>query len=162
MHWKCSSLSLLLSSPIGCRRGRNIQGSRGNRNCHRVPAETAECGLMHVCGMRAERDSPRPEGRGGDAPREGVGASGSPPPTRPSPSSRSRFLAGIVVSARQLQRWDKSDLLPRPRRRALGRGKGTQSLYPLSARAQLIELCRLRSGGVTRLDHLLFALWRTD
>src|SRR5260221_4220028 len=68
--------------------------------------------------------------------------------------------AGFTLTLRQIERWRKADLLPRPRHIALGRARGTRSESPPGSCAQLIELCRLRSQGETRLHYLGFTLWR--
>src|SRR5258708_216928 len=44
MHWRCSDLSTLLLSQVGCHRARNSPGSRGRCNYQRRDVETAECG----------------------------------------------------------------------------------------------------------------------
>jgi hypothetical protein len=69
--------------------------------------------------------------------------------------------AGYAVTPRQLERWRKADLLPRPRREHLGKGKGTRSRYPEGTAPQLLALCELHfSGGPgRRLDELRVALW---
>lgn len=66
--------------------------------------------------------------------------------------------AGYEVTLRQVDRWREYDLLPRPRRIHLGKGKGTCSEYPREALGQLITLCRLHRTE-RRLHHLRFALW---
>jgi hypothetical protein len=50
---------------------------------------------------------------------------------------------GLRVSRHQLLRWHDAGLLPQPRRRGLGRGKGTASYYPGSALLQARTLARL-------------------
>lgn len=49
---------------------------------------------------------------------------------------------GCAVTKAQLDRWHLAGLLARPRRRALGRGRGTASLYPASAAEQLVAAAR--------------------
>src|SRR5258708_33835896 len=53
--------------------------------------------------------------------------------------------AGFGVSATQLSRWHREGLLPRPRQRSMGRGKGTQSVYPAGTCSQLLALCKIRN-----------------
>src|SRR5687767_8653099 len=50
---------------------------------------------------------------------------------------------GFAVTAYQIERWYKQDVLPRPVRRALGRGRGTESRYPLVSLRQLVSLREL-------------------
>ncbi|MCH8877949.1 MAG: hypothetical protein IIA89_14215 [Chloroflexi bacterium] len=49
---------------------------------------------------------------------------------------------GYSVSKHQLHRWRQRGLIARPRRKGLGRGKGTRSLYPAKTVPQVIEICR--------------------
>jgi hypothetical protein len=49
-------------------------------------------------------------------------------------------------------------LLPRPRQRSLGRGRGTETLYPAGTSVQLVALCHMREQE-RRLDRLGFRLW---
>ncbi len=66
---------------------------------------------------------------------------------------------GYTVTPWQVQRWRKFDLLPRPRRVPLGKGKGTRSEYPIGAGPQLQRLCQLHQQE-RRLHVLRFLLWR--
>ncbi len=52
--------------------------------------------------------------------------------------------AGGGVTRSQVERWLKAGLLPRPRRRGLGRGQGTVSLYPPGAVPLLRRLLALQ------------------
>jgi hypothetical protein len=63
------------------------------------------------------------------------------------------------VTSWQLERWRKADLIPRPRKRSLGRGKGFESRYPPGSCDQLVAVCDLHRTE-RRLDYLRFALWR--
>lgn len=65
---------------------------------------------------------------------------------------------GIAVSRSQIRRWQKDGLLPRSRRRPLGRGRGTESLFPASGVDQLAFLAQLRPRCAT-LDHLAWHAW---
>jgi hypothetical protein len=66
---------------------------------------------------------------------------------------------GYEVSARQLERWHKADVLPRPVQDARV-PKGTRSFYPPGTDAFLLAACRLRSEGKGRpLWRLRFELW---
>lgn len=66
--------------------------------------------------------------------------------------------AGFLVSARQLARWHREGLLPRPKQESLGRGRGTRSVYPDGTADQLIALCEFKKSG-RRLDYLAWHLW---
>jgi hypothetical protein len=52
--------------------------------------------------------------------------------------------AGFEVSPTQLARWHRRGLLRRPWQQSLGRGKGTECLYPAGTGDQLLALCELR------------------
>jgi hypothetical protein len=67
---------------------------------------------------------------------------------------------GYVVSTRQIERWRKADLMPRPIVRPLGKGHGTASYYPMGSDSYVLEICRLKSTGKGRpLGRLRFELW---
>lgn len=51
---------------------------------------------------------------------------------------------GKSVTPRQLESWRQADLLPRPEREYLGKGRGTRSLYPPETVEQLQTLLKLR------------------
>ena len=63
------------------------------------------------------------------------------------------------ATERQLERWRKNDLIPRPRLHSLGRGKGVRSDYPPGTCEQLVALLELHRRE-RRLNRLRFALWR--
>ncbi len=65
---------------------------------------------------------------------------------------------GILISAAQLARWHRAGLLPRPRRLHLGRGKGTQSVYPVVAAPQALGLA-LSSRRHRGLDAMAWYTW---
>ena len=65
---------------------------------------------------------------------------------------------GGTVSRPQLERWLKAGLLPQPRRRGLGRGKGTVSLYPPVAAAMLDRLLMLK-GQTDDIRQWRWQLW---
>ncbi len=69
--------------------------------------------------------------------------------------SRAR-QAGFSVSDAQLARWHRDGLLPRPSTRSLGRGRGTQTIYPAGTGKQLFDLCRLHR----KHRHLGDVTWR--
>lgn len=60
------------------------------------------------------------------------------------------------VTATQLARWHRSGLLLRPKQVSLGRGRGTQTMYPMGTGDQLVTLCRIRK----RKRQLRFAGWK--
>ncbi len=67
---------------------------------------------------------------------------------------------GYAVTGPQLARWHRAGLLPRPEQRSLGRGRGTQTVYPLGTRVQLLKLCEIHFGDrVKRLPHVGWQLW---
>jgi hypothetical protein len=66
--------------------------------------------------------------------------------------------AGFPVTPAMLARWHRDGLLPPPTVRSLGRGRGTESIYPEGARDQFEALCKFRKQ--TRdLDRVAWALW---
>src|SRR6516164_8412244 len=52
------------------------------------------------------------------------------------------FASGCAVSKGRLAGWHRKGLLPRPRRKSLGR-KGSESFYPPGTTKQVLELCAL-------------------
>lgn len=66
---------------------------------------------------------------------------------------------GRIVTPKQLLRWHTEGLLPRPEQRHLGRGRGTVTIYPAGATAQLLALLRLHEGRRLRVGRAGFALW---
>jgi hypothetical protein len=65
---------------------------------------------------------------------------------------------GYPVSAAQLARWHRAGLLPRPRQRPLGRGRGTETSYPSGTSVQVVALCQIKEEE-HRLDRVAFRLW---
>lgn len=65
---------------------------------------------------------------------------------------------GYSVSTTQLARWHRAGILPRPEQQSLGRGQGTQSLYPVGTGEQLLLLCELHRHE-RRLIHLAWRIW---
>jgi hypothetical protein len=49
--------------------------------------------------------------------------------------------AGFSVKDEKLRRWQRRGLLPPVQRHGLGRGRGTESLYPAGSAKQLVALC---------------------
>lgn len=69
--------------------------------------------------------------------------------------------AGETVSARQIERWRQLDLLPRPARHALGRGRGSTTTYPEQTAEAAVAVARsLRTGH--RLDQVALVLFAED
>ncbi len=66
---------------------------------------------------------------------------------------------GHAITPEQLVRWHRAGLLPRPAQRHLGRGRGTVTVYPAGAAAQLVALMRLHEGGRLRVQQAGWALW---
>ncbi len=67
---------------------------------------------------------------------------------------------GHQVSRAQLKRWYAAGLLPRPRRRSLGKGRGTMTIYPPGTTAQLLRLLEIRAeGGRFDPEQALWRLW---
>jgi len=62
------------------------------------------------------------------------------------------------VSVHQLVRWHKAGLLPRPRRRSLGRGRGMESLYPRLALPQTLAIALMRQV-FRNLESVRWCLW---
>ena len=69
--------------------------------------------------------------------------------------------AGVSVSEAQLARWHRSGLLPRPEVRSLGRGRGTQSLYPIGSARRLVRVAQVHAEE-HRLAHAAWRLWWED
>lgn len=69
--------------------------------------------------------------------------------------------AGLSVSDAQLARWHRSGLLPRPEVRSLGRGRGTQSLYPAGSARRVVRVAQVHAAE-HRLAHAAWRLWWED
>ena len=63
------------------------------------------------------------------------------------------------ITARQLARWHYEGLIPRPIQHSLGRGRGTQTLYPSGTSQQLLVLCELRKNKRMPLLDVAWKLW---
>ncbi len=66
--------------------------------------------------------------------------------------------AGLSASAAQVARWHRAGLLPQPRQRSLGRGRGTQTVYPPGTARQLVALIQLHRR-YRYLDDVGWRLW---
>jgi hypothetical protein len=80
-----------------------------------------------------------------------------------SPESRDQIIGyasslRYIISAAQLARWHRAGLLPRPRQRPLGRGRGTETIYPPGTSVQVVALCQIKAEE-HRLDRVAFRLW---
>ena len=64
----------------------------------------------------------------------------------------------FTVSDAQLHRWRSRGLIPRPKVRRLGRGRGTASFYPVGTDLQVIALCELLTT-IRNLDLAAMALF---
>ena len=82
----------------------------------------------------------------------------------PNPSlSRETLLAWLaeqdcLVTEHQLVRWHKAGLLPRPSRKFLGRGKGTETYYPPGTERQALRLCQALLDDRST-ENAAWALW---
>jgi hypothetical protein len=65
---------------------------------------------------------------------------------------------GYDVTDHQLARWRHKGLLPSPKQRSLGRGRGTQTVYPLGTGRQLLRLCEIHFDDKEK--RLLYVGWR--
>jgi hypothetical protein len=69
--------------------------------------------------------------------------------------------AGFEISEAQLARWHRAGLLPRPQVRSLGRGKGTESLYPIGSSQRLVRVAQVHADE-HRLSNAAWRLWWED
>src|SRR5215217_901657 len=58
----------------------------------------------------------------------------------------------------KLTRWRHEGLIQRPEQRSLGRGHGTETIYPPDTREQLLALCAIHANE-RRLDYVAWHLW---
>ncbi len=65
---------------------------------------------------------------------------------------------GFRISKTQLVRWHRVGLLPRPRQSGLGRGRGTESIYPPGTTRLLLDLCAIRKHE-RRFSVIAWKLW---
>ncbi len=65
---------------------------------------------------------------------------------------------GYDVNDHKLTRWRHEGLIPRPRQRSLGKGHGTQTIYPPGTGEQLLALCEIRTKERS-LDRVAWHLW---
>ncbi|MDQ2745593.1 MAG: hypothetical protein M3Z66_25335, partial [Chloroflexota bacterium] len=64
------------------------------------------------------------------------------------------------LTHRQLARWHRKGLLPQPTQVSLGKGLGSQSVYPAGTRLQLEALCRIHfTDGERRMPYVARRLW---
>jgi hypothetical protein len=62
------------------------------------------------------------------------------------------------VTERQITRWHFEGLIPKPKQRRLGRGRGTETVYPIGTAKQLLALVNIRSKK-RRLASIAWGLW---
>src|SRR5215470_20045408 len=62
------------------------------------------------------------------------------------------------VTERQITRWHFEGLIPKPKQRRLGRGRGTETVYPIGTAKQLLALVNIRSKK-RRLAPIGWGLW---
>jgi hypothetical protein len=62
------------------------------------------------------------------------------------------------VTDHKLARWRRAGLLPRPKQRSLGRGRGTQTIYPSGTGRQLLRLCEIHFDDEEK--RLIYVGWR--
>src|SRR5262249_25831116 len=62
------------------------------------------------------------------------------------------------ATERQITRWHYEGLLPKPRQRSLGRGRGRETIYPIGTAKQLLALMSIRSKN-RRLANIAWGLW---
>jgi hypothetical protein len=65
---------------------------------------------------------------------------------------------GCTVSADQLKRWRRAELIPRPRQRHPTGQRGSTTAYPPGTLTQLLAVCELRKR-FKKLDRIRFELW---
>jgi hypothetical protein len=65
---------------------------------------------------------------------------------------------GFAVTRAQLHRWQREGVLPRPRQRGLGRGLGTEVLYPSGSASQLVALWKQLQNKRSLID-ASWVLW---
>lgn len=71
-------------------------------------------------------------------------------------ANRLMLPRGFALTKTQLARWHRAGLLPQPRQRGLGRGKGTSSIYPNGTGNQLRALLEIHA----RERRLPFVAWK--
>lgn len=67
---------------------------------------------------------------------------------------------GHRITPVMLKKWRGLGLLPRPLQRSLGRGQGTETIYPVGSTAQIIRLLEIRAeGGRFDPERAAWLLW---
>lgn len=78
---------------------------------------------------------------------------------RPEDLIRAAAAAGFSgIAKAQLVRWHRFDLLPRPKQRSLGRGRGTETLYPRGSAERVPVVCELLRRR-RNFDYVREELW---
>jgi hypothetical protein len=62
------------------------------------------------------------------------------------------------VTDHKLARWRRAGVLPRPEQRSLGKGRGTQTIYPSGTGRQLLRLCEIHFDDKEK--RLIYVGWR--
>lgn len=65
---------------------------------------------------------------------------------------------GHKITVNQLARWHRAGILPTPRQRSLGRGRGTETVYPPGTDVLFLAVCEARKHK-RKLHHVAWALW---
>ena len=71
---------------------------------------------------------------------------------------RAAAAEGFHVTPTQLRQWQQAGYLPQPRQRGLGRGKGSETVYPDGSIEQLLVICRALKKK-RRRGEATWALW---
>lgn len=71
---------------------------------------------------------------------------------------KSAALSGFMLTPKTLARWHRDGLVPTPVIRRLGKGRGTESLYPMNTKRQVAALLQIRSN-YRNLEEVGFRLW---
>lgn len=67
--------------------------------------------------------------------------------------------SGYEISTQQLSEWHRNGLIRRPKQTALGRGRGTESRYPVGTAKQVAALISLRHGTRHNPEYIGWQLW---
>lgn len=68
------------------------------------------------------------------------------------------ILEAANVTTRQLERWCYEGLFER-RQRSLGRGRGTETIYPLGTKRRVLRLCEILKRNIPLRDARWFLWW---
>src|SRR5262249_8444254 len=62
------------------------------------------------------------------------------------------------ITERMITRWHYEGLLPKPRQRSLGRGRGTETIYPTGTAMQLVALLQYRKEK-RDISYIAWRMW---